>query len=70
MEKAKTQTRSKSGQNYNKQLIYKANQPVKFTFNSSGQVIYKKKIDVEKLPDYSKQELEIKGVTSARVLVA
>ena len=69
MEKAKTQTRSKSGQNYNK-LVYKANQPVKFTFNSSGQVIYKKKIDVEKLPDHSKQELEIKGVTSAKVLVA
>lgn len=51
-------------------LIYKPNVPIKFTFNSQGQVIYKRKLDVEKFPDTLERGLEIKSVSKARIHTA
>ena len=66
-EKAKLSTRSKSGNQYMK-LVYKANQPVNFTFNSDGQVMYKKKLDVERLPDQQKQLIEVKVASDVQLM--
>ena len=41
---------------------------MKFTFKSDGQVLYKRKINVESLPDQQKQLIQIKAVSNAQVL--
>lgn len=40
-----------------------AKHPIKFTFNDKGEVIYKRKVEVEKLPEHIVSALEIKSVS-------
>ena len=39
-----------------------------FTFNSDGQVLFKKRIDMARLPDQQKKCLEIKSVSNIQTL--
>lgn len=51
-------------------LNIKSSKPVKFTFSSKGKIIYKKRIDMDKLPQQIVEGLEIRSVSKVKNLTA
>ena len=49
-------------------MNFQSNKPVKFTFSSQGKILYKKKLDMDKLPSPIVKGLEISGVSKVQNL--